>query len=1536
MPQHTLEERIKARRRELLQETNENPPEVDQSLKERVAARRLSLRVERRKKEILENREEPKDKVGFFEGLGNFLELSVRGAMFPHTLTPEDFAARSAIGAGAIEEGLIEPARGLLELPGLLTTMELPTDRAAKFLERAQVGLYSNIEEQALKAGLTEGEISAYHTVGDLVGMTAPILASVGAAKLLLRDPSKITRWVQAGNIITDMTAGAIYGGVLSPGDDIKSRMKHMLGESAAFGIGRAALSGLALPFNGWRLQKYSDLRAREEAENLIRRVLAGEDITFGEGESATVTRLLSEEGFVMSSFEAQEMVRVFQDERALIQGLVDAQTSEAEMGIVRSIGRDFSEVSGILEKFKGEFPRLKFEAVKGKEGVYDVFFGPKGLSNAQKAHFKKHGRIPGQVIEKAGAKYEYVRPSNKKGKIVAKNSNGKTVTLSDEGITDSFGIVQETDDSALQQLFDSFMEDLPGIMDEISKVGSAWLPEEDLIKAIQSGALTPEDFALGRRQAGDIGFAVTMPEEAGVSIQGEAVAARLLEEGFQAGGTLPSRRVVSFDEMVELWARRKGLGVSAGDEYVVRIQRETPLGDGLEGDEFAYGILDQSGERVGYAVGKMYDGLVNITETAATSNQPGALGTGTVRDVARQIVHDLRSQGFKPERIAGTRASGTQPGKIAEIDVESLMKGDPVEVAADFDAMKSYFGQKARQEFWKAVPDEDRIVFEQIQSEFHNLVESGDIPFEALAHNKGFAVLREGDRVILRDLNSGSRLSFGSEAAAKEAVLHTVRPEKDLLGGSILPPGSHGIGGMTGGFDPTDGVFTFGDDITHDLIEDMPLFSGIRNMRDVFIDIETRTGVPMYSQVFDKLDEGLTAQRNFVQPWAEKIRDVWKGLSRKDKREVVEFWKSIEGEDIGLAQAIQRAQRHGLSSKQVTAFRKSHQMFDVWHQLSGLPKQQYIPFYFSRIQPINHARGGSVSEKAIRGTNLPPQFDWWASHTRTGNLAVVEMDPEIVMHKYVRSLGFRRHVESYYNAARELTAKSTTPKIGDLPPGVQADIMSRREGVTKSTPILGQHVRDVLSEYLNIVRGSPTSSQSTARRFMKNLLGKLGVRVNEHVVDEYANVALQNMYGAAMALRPALTARNAVQNVWLMYGRLGARHGGTAMERALTREGYQEVLEAFAIRNTEAGIPSADAVWGEFLEKTPIEGSGILGSAIAGALRLGLRAGKLSGRIARKGLVPYSSTDDMNRAWAYWWQKLHTEELLAKYEGGRISWEKFLDDGLPFFHNRIKQGFTQRYHKFGREGALRWIGKQASDESNFIYGVGAQPAWMQKTFGRFLGMFGTWPIWALEMYAPWRRFGTGTMKHQAAFTARSLAMIGAFANMTIQSGINLWSWIAPASFMGWTGGPVVDHILQLKRVIDLPFDQKADGLGDLAAQVGRLSYPGQIFFTRDIPEALDSDNALEAGMKLMLGRPVDDPEWPMEFMFGDQFDGEPLTPEGRDALLNMEAPRIPLLSPEPLGAEEVPRPLPATPGSITPGQPDTGVPTVRPDLEEG
>jgi hypothetical protein len=364
----------------------------------------------------------------------------------------------------------------------------------------------------------------------------------------------------------------------------------------------------------------------------------------------------------------------------------------------------------------------------------------------------------------------------------------------------------------------------------------------------------------------------------------------------------------------------------------------------------------------------------------------------------------------------------------------------------------------------------------------------------------------------------------------------------------------------------------------------------------------------------------------------------------------------------------------------------------------------------------------------------------------------------------------------------------------------------------------------------------------------------KLGMKGDPQVFDQLINTWLSIQYGAALGLRFATMNRNAMQNMWTMYTRVGGEFGAEAHKLAMELKGYNQAVEAGAIRPVTASVSMGDAIFDGLMQNTPVTGNNPYNRALAASIRVGLRGGRVTRKWAEKFLVPYGSGDQVNRAIAYHWQRLHSEKFLAQFNSGKITWDKFLEQGLPFFSNSIKQDFRAIFDKEGRERALQFIGKQAADEAHFIYGTSASPGWMQRPFGRLAGVFGQWPLWLSDLY--FRRRAHATATQQMMLGVRTLSLMGLVGNMGFQLGVDMYSWMAPTSLQ-FGGGPTLDTAVQLKALIDAPIDRKQAAAVRLREQGLSLVFPGQLFY-REIGDILDAGTVDHALTRLLLGRNVD------------------------------------------------------------------------------
>jgi hypothetical protein len=1383
-------------------------------------------------------------------------------------------------GAGAVGSAFLTPAQAIAQIPGVFSEQELATDRAADFIERAREGLFSRAEEIAMGAGLTEKEIADAHATGNFIGFIMPVAAAIKVPGLVMRATAA-ARGLQApevvtggamltrSNLINDLAAGAFFGAVLEPGETPEDRIKHLLRESALFGVGRIVIAGIALPFRNYRNRRVAQSDRDESLDVIIRKLEDGERIeVVSERNAISLARLLSEEEMIASSIQAQNLVRTAGDERALLQAVVDASGSRGYTeGLVRNVGRTFDDANAVVSKFREALPHLKFSTpVRSVDGQgFTVHFGMVGLSGPQLRELKQLGRYKGQEIHKGGAAFLIDEPKlGKDGKIRVITTDGQRKRISPEGATEapfSKADFSRGEVTIMDDLFDNFSQAVFRQWDKVTQSMSGVVPESALIKMIREGRLRLTD---EHRRAFDVSGAITYSEELGRQL----VDNTLVGIRYKAVGRdgLPLNLLVSRSPRDPNQWRVTGIESATnrptGHRTFSTIEEATQWAESLGGQETS-----------------RFSPFATIGEVSDVIARQGK-GTANLIEEGGSIVS------FEDMFDAWAR------------------QADLPATAPDLASIRSHFAQRMRETMWRSVPDEDRAVFERVRDQFLELAEAGEITLAGLANARGFTPDRlSGGRVSLRDSRTGARIEFGSEARARDFLVNTSRADNNMLG-DPFNMGSGGIGTAQRNFFNSDGIFSPDGSAppTSVFLKDAPPTRFFRPMRDIFIDIEDALGVPLFTRVFDSLDTGLTRAAQEYEPFARRIGKLWDRLPRGERISLARRWAELDGSDLSLTQASSLLKKEGFNTRQIAAFQEARRIYDAAKPILaeiGVPESQFINLYYSRVLPDSIKHGNVNLDRVFGRGNVPPEFRFFGEMFRTGDMPIQELDPAVVMQQYFRSLFFRKNAGDTYNRARELTMLKTTPKIGDLQPAQRARLETAAgRQLRDDEPVMAEPIRQHLAEFLNTIRGMPNSREQSYRGIMKNFLKMLGVEIEDKAIEEVGNIALANMYGAAMAARPALVARNNVQAYWMAYTRTGSREFPEAIRRAASREGAQEAMDAGAQRFTEAALPFGEAVFSNMMDRIPVEGTGPMSRALAATIRGFMRAGNVTRQFGRRLLLPYTEADGWERAFVYWNQKLHTQRRLDRYEAGGISWEKFLEDGLPFFHRVTKNEFSQRYNSFGREDALRWIGKQAADEADFIYRSAAQPAWLQNTPGRFLGMFATWPINALEVYS--RRAWMGTPAQIAAFHVRTLTLVGAFANMGYQTGVNLNTWIGPLSIFGYAGGPPMDNIVQMKRVIEAPIDQKSDALATLATQVGRLSLPGSIAFM-DIRDALDQEDPMSMGLRMFLGRFQDDGNnFALEFTLSpdntrDVYQDPERAAEALRSLEGIDFPRIPL-----------------------------------------
>lgn len=1476
-----------------------------------------------------------------------------------------DMSSIAPFAVGLASSGVADPIAGVLGFPGAVlgtrADSKLPTDKAADWFKRVAADAKTATEQMALDAGLSEQSIGDAYNLGNFVGYFLPIAASLKMASLVLRTGQTLGQVMTSGAYTTDFIGGLIFGGFLQDGS-AKERMGQAAWELAAFGVMRTVLM-FAAPARAMRfnMARRRDLSGR--LERILDDMENGRPINYATPEEVqTVVDIMTNENFVMNSPAAQELMARHEYDSALVQAILDVQGTGGNAGILRFAGTEWTDVSARVEKMRGQFPGMKFEAVrrttgtreipveeivasayKGRSGqwyygithsdaidaaraaddmqrfsnqgtpfssdigfrtsrdrvvnrkeaaeisknqaigdelmggglrhstdilvpgskseivrtgmtetvsfdVFDIYFGTRGLNNTQRRQLKQTGRFEGMSMHYRDQEVVYVGPARTKtgeareGWTRIRRADGQERNVKEESLTELPFIRERTEQPArFSPMYDEFREWVDRKQrDLIAARGD--LTEYDMVQMARAGKLS-ELLDPGNLRAFETN-ALIYPDELG--LRGEDLIHNVVLLG-------------------------KGTGEQQTIASVSRNQRRgTPSQWSKQGPEEGPWRIDQLDPETGQSVG--YQTFGSVDEAMQFAQGQGL----EVAQVTRKFPSgDDLARMVSESGVENVRIMDPPPAMSLDQmwDIFAREKGIPT-TARDYQSMRTYIAERTRRDLWDAVPEADRKIFDRILAENEKLVEGMEFSMQQLAASKGWHSETLGDgSVVLRQLDTGLGMRFGSERAARDVLKKIVNVSKDL--DPLLQTGGLGIADWSRGL-PKSSSFTF-DELVRPISELRKVHTQFyRNNRDWLISVEQQTGIPVWSKGFEPIQQGYSRMMADLDPYSQSIAKAWKGIGIDRRNKVADFWVRAETDDLTIAQAVKGMQAEGFSKQEINAFRRSRAIFDALFMESGIDRARYISMYYTRVKPYVEKHGHVDLQKIFgRGELRPNEVSFWAEFTRTGDLSVMDMDPAYVMQKYARTLFFSKHVKQHWDELARLTGTggpNPTPplRFSDLPPGLKEEKMKMAgPGVREDMPIIPSTIRKVLAEYLVAIRGSVGESTRMSREFMRGIFDRLNIDADERILEEIVNSWISMQYGAAMGVRPMAMARNMTQTMFLLYPRLGSRYMGRGLEMSMTREGMEEVFRVGAVQVKEAGIAMGDVISEQIFARSPHAMEGGLGAmALAGGLKATMRLGQAGRTMSQRSLIGYSSTDQASRAWSYWAQKLHTDDWLRRYENGQISWAKFREEGLGYFPEPNKKQFETIYNQLGREEALQNAARWASDETNFIYGMGAQPAWMQSIPGRLVGMFGTWPLWAIESYL--RPMRHATRAQQLKFYARTAALTGAFANMGIQMGIDMWSWMAPLSTAGWSGGPAVEHVVNAKKMWDAPADQKAQAFRRWTGGMASLVIPGQIAFN----DAMRSMDLLGAGnaelglVSMLLGRPYDHEHMGLDYLY--------------------------------------------------------------------
>ena len=1395
------------------------------------------------------------------------------------------------LGVGAIEGGILDPLEGLASLPGINLL------KADDFLSRVKEDLYSAYENFALSGGMTSGEAASAYATGDFFGMMAPVGVAIGLSKLTLQGTrllrtaqatgsaeeiaaaagaartvgvGTIKRHLMAGDLITETVAGVYYGALFTPAENMEQRVGNILRESASFGLGRLMVNTLARPMRGYQLRRKSEeglatriteLSAKlEETPNLKTEVKEVDDFLRAE------LQLQGEEHYILASALAQDLLPEGDDLRTLITAVSDMHVGQGQTrGAVR-MSYDASANPKILAQQvdrlnatgRGVFELLEVPLLRKdgtKELIKQLHWGPEKLTNTQRGFIHEVGFFPGQTVYRGTGRFTFTKMVNVKGKRLAEyvNAGGTTKVVDPRQLKGALGGY-------------SLGADRSRIIDDFSKRFGKWVDEAETKIMRQTRTLDSAQ-TQAAAQLGKLDANAAMSARRNVSGAGAIINPEDL--GFV--NDLPVETIEKMqgfsNQLEEITAQIKSIGAE--------IDPNNP-------DEAVMAGLQKLQQQAQQVAGELE--VLNRGSAEWVVKEMAENGTA-----AASLVDSVDLFPIGTQFDAWAKVVGLDPN------------------APDFAAIKGRVIQARQQELWNSVDGATKDLISKLLTKQLELIDEVGLSTEALGASKGFQVFQkiEGlvkgkgdDVVVAHDVYSGKTLTFRNEQTARDAFESILREQADGMSVDAAFP-NIGLGANHGGrsIDEANGFFgqinkaAFGYDTRS------PLFTSTGKFLEV---AERKTGIPLFTQIFEPLDRAIQKVSGEYDVISGAIDDVFrvgtkKGprafgggkprvMDRADRLEIGAFFSAFgsnktirqlkAGDEIEAARAFFKGPN---AADQIKAVEKLRVLYDDFAVRQGLEANNYMAYYYGTM------RGAFKKTGTLRRTDVEfgladaghPAVEAWADGMRKGDMSGVEFDPYLNVQKYARNMLMRQEfpdlggqgsssVNGLYDRAMNLVNK----KVGQLTPGERARFQATGVELPNdpNAKVLGGTFSTYLETFLNGIRGGYNGEFEASTRIINDLLTNAGVQIEADVVNKLVRSTTTLMYGSAMGLRGAQISRNLTQNLWMGWTQLGSRDMGRAISEVVSDpRWYKRALGAGVLRQRSGGLEARDAFTEAMLEVGIKTDGSALGIKTEEAIREMLRKGEITAKAAELFLIPFTDADGINRTIAFAHNIMHTERWLGRLKAGDLADAAakkgmsertlFMEEAFKYKPQSVRDRFMEILDTGLEEDALDYIGKIGADQWNFVYMQGGMPQWMQKGWGRMFGMFGSYPIGTLDWIRSSMRYATPTQR--AELGLRAAALTGIFANMGMQTGVNMDAYFAyPSVNSVWAGGPIVDTLIDARETLEAPAGRRRAALGRFGSSLLRMTLPGQGLAV-DIWRARDSRNPLDWALRMLVQRPA-------------------------------------------------------------------------------
>ena len=413
----------------------------------------------------------------------------------------------------------------------------------------------------------------------------------------------------------------------------------------------------------------------------------------------------------------------------------------------------------------------------------------------------------------------------------------------------------------------------------------------------------------------------------------------------------------------------------------------------------------------------------------------------------------------------------------------------------------------------------------------------------------------------------------------------------------------------------------------------------------------------------------------------------------------------------------------------------------------AGLDSKRQIGGYFPHFRKM--VQQGFTTDDAWLKRDMPEFLNWIHERFRTGEINVYSKDPVLDSLRYMRGLLMKEHFDPILpeiKAARELI------KAKDIRAGRLVD------------------------DYIDQAIGKPHVSFQKMQGWIQSAANAMGKNVPQHLVEDVVNNLVMLSYGATIPFRPALIARNWFQAVQTIPARTGWSSFMEGVQRAGTKEGWEELIKSGVIPRDQVPIFATSEIW---------------------------RPGQLKltrdlQRLVDRGFKWYKTPDDYGRAMAYFAQKSRVSKHMDDVMQGKIDYETFKQRAKIKTFDPMDEAMFDSYWAAGeRDRAIDHVAASLARETHFRYGHANNPSGWNGVAGRLFGQFGTWPVQYKDFIVT--GLTRGTTKDKAEFLMNIVGTNYGVVAAGAAVGLNLNNWINFSS-LTYTGGPFAQMAVDLVK----------------------------------------------------------------------------------------------------------------------------------------